>query len=198
MKTVFKANKAYIIICIVVILLLGISCKRDYTPKPKAYFRIDLPEKEYQKLAGDYPFSFEYPKYSKIVKDTMVHAEKYWINVEFPKYKGIIHLSYKSIHNNLNQYIEDSRTLAYKHTIKAEAINENVYSNPDKKVYGLLYEIKGETASSLQFYVTDSARHFIRGALYFEARPNKDSLAPVIEFFRKDILHLIETIQWEN
>jgi gliding motility-associated lipoprotein GldD len=101
------------------------------------------------------------------------------------------------VDHNLFQYTEDSRALAYKHTIKADAINETVYTNPGHRVYGILYDIKGNAASSLQFYLTDSVRHFLRGSLYFNVEPNKDSLAPVIAYFREDIVHLIESFEWK-
>jgi gliding motility-associated lipoprotein GldD len=93
--------------------------------------------------------------------------------------------------------LEDSRELAYKHTIKAESINEKIFLKPGRNVYGMLYEIEGNTASSVQFYLTDSTKHFLRGALYFNIQPNKDSLAPVINFVKEDIKILMETFKWK-
>jgi len=119
------------------------------------------------------------------------------ISISFPDYKAKIHLSYKDISGNLNQLTEDARTLAYKHTYKADAIDEQVFINPEQKVYGILYDIKGNSASSIQFYVTDSSKHYLRGALYFRCQPNKDSLAPAIEYFTADVVHLIETLRWK-
>jgi gliding motility-associated lipoprotein GldD len=129
--------------------------------------------------------------------DNQVGAEKYWINIDFPRYKARIHISYKPVNGNIDNLIEDVRTLAYKHTIKADAINEKVFSNPERKVYGILYDIKGNAASSYQFYVTDSVKHFLRGALYFNVHPNKDSLSPAVEFFGKDMRYLIESLEWK-
>jgi gliding motility-associated lipoprotein GldD len=166
-------------------------------PKPKGYFRVDFPAKEYQQYRSDAPYSFEYPIYGKVVKDTERIAEPYWNNIEFEKFNCKIHLSYKAVKNNVSGYIEDAHTLAYKHTIKADAINEELFSDGKRKVYGILYDIEGNAASSVQFFVTDSSKHFLRGALYFESVPNKDSLAPSIAFFRKDIVHLIETLNWK-
>lgn len=184
-------NKLYISI----ILLSLFACKPNYTPKPRGYVRIDFPEKEYVRFDTNCPFSFEYPLYGKIEN---THPENNcWINITFDNYNGKIHLSYKQVNNNLSDYIEDSREMVYKHTIKADAIDTKYYSNKKNKVYGLLYDIKGDAASSIQFFVTDSNKHFLRGALYFETTPNKDSLKPAIEFFRKDILHLIETTSWK-
>ncbi len=126
------------------------------------------------------------------------NAEPYWYNILFPSLNATIYLSYKPVHHNLQKFIEDSRTLVYKHTIKAEAINESLIRNDSSDVYGIFYDLKGNTASSLQFFVTDSTAHFLRGSLYFNAEPNKDSLAPVIRFIRQDVEHLINTLHWKQ
>lgn len=173
------------------------SCRPDYVPKPRGYFRIDLPEKNYRSLQPGMPYVFEYPKYALIQKKPNQNNQMYWINIVFPQYKAQIHISYKQINNNLETYLNDSREFVYKHTIKADAISETPYINDNKKVYGLLYDIKGDAASNIQFYVTDSVKNFVRGALYFNVTPNKDSLAPVIDFIGKDIAHLIETFEWQ-
>jgi len=174
------------------------SCRETYSPKPRGYYRIDLPEKSYQLFKETCPYSFEYPKYSVLYNDSSIHAEPYWINIYFPQFNGTLHLSYKPIRNNLKVLVEDAHAMAYKHTVKADAIEEQYIKNELDKVYGLLYEIKGNAASSLQFFVTDSSSHFLRGALYFQTNPNKDSLAPVIDFVRQDLIHLIETITWNK
>ncbi|MCK5169644.1 MAG: gliding motility lipoprotein GldD, partial [Bacteroidales bacterium] len=114
-----------------------------------------------------------------------------------PDLNGKIHISYKTIDNNLNQILEDTRKLVYKHTIKADAINEKMFIKPEKKVYGILYEIEGNAASPMQFFLTDSINHYLRGALYFNVEPNKDSLAPVLDFVREDIIVLIESFEWK-
>ncbi len=183
-------------------LILGffailIGCQSTPLPKPRGYFRLEFPEKQYRVFDSIFPYRFNYPIYGQIVKDKYSGNEKYWINIEFPKHKAKIHISYREVHGNIDTLIEDIRTLAYKHTIKADAINEKLFSNPENKVYGTLYEIKGNAASSFQFYVTDSVKHFLRGALYFSVHPNKDSLAPAIDFFGKDMIYLIETLEWK-
>jgi gliding motility-associated lipoprotein GldD len=179
------------------VLISAAACHKSYTPKPRGYLRVDFPKKEYILFDSTCPFRFEHPVYSRVVPDTDYNAEPCWINIEFPRFDGKIHISYKKVDHNLFQYTEDSRALAYKHTIKADAINETVYTNPGHRVYGILYDIKGNAASSLQFYLTDSVRHFLRGSLYFNVEPNKDSLAPVIAYFREDIVHLIESFEWK-
>lgn len=178
-------------------LLLTISCKKEYVPKPRGYFRISFPEKAYIKIdSAALPYQFEIPVYSKLVADHERLAEPYWMNLKIPRNKAELHLSYKTVDNNLMKLTEDSRTLAYKHSIKADAINERIFVNPEKKVYGTIYLIEGNTASPLQFYLTDSTKHFLRGALYIREVPNIDSIRPVIEFLTPDIIHLIETTEW--
>jgi gliding motility-associated lipoprotein GldD len=180
------------------VLFLIISCTQTYTPKPRGYFRVDFPEKNYQKYDSTCPYSFEYPVYGKIVRDLNQGAEPCWLNISFPEFKSKIHLSYKVVTNkNSSQFVEDSHTLAYKHALKADAIEELLVNFPEKNVYGIVYDIRGNAASSIQFYLTDSIRHFLRGSLYFETPPNKDSLAPAVEFFRKDVEHLINTLIWK-
>ena len=177
--------------------LIFSSCESEFTPKPKGYFRIDFPQKEYVNYSSDCPFSFELPKYSSAVPYSGAQQEKCWMNLDFPKYKAKIHLSYFDIKEDLNKHLEDSRSLAYKHTVKADGIEETPFINPVKKVYGLVYSISGNAASSLQFYITDSSSHFLRGALYFNASPNSDSTAPVLKFIKADVTHLIETFEWK-
>jgi gliding motility-associated lipoprotein GldD len=182
---------------LLMILLSGLACQRNYTPKPRGYLRIEFPEKEYILYDSTCPFKFEHPAYSMVVPDTDYYSEPCWINIELPDFDGMIHISYKKVEGNLYDFTEDSRSLVYKHTIKADAIKETVYSHPPAQVYGILYDIKGNAASNLQFYLTDSNKHFLRGSLYFNVQPDKDSLAPVIEYFREDIVHLIESFEWK-
>jgi gliding motility-associated lipoprotein GldD len=175
-----------------------IGCSSTPIPKPRGYFRLEFPKKEYKVFDSMlFPYRFYYPVYGEIKIDDESGAEKYWINIDFPKYKAKVHISYKSVNGNIDNLIEDVRTLAYKHTIKADAINEKIFTNPERKVYGILYDIKGNAASSYQFYVTDSVKHFLRGALYFNVHPNKDSLLPAVDFFSKDMIYLIESLEWK-
>jgi gliding motility-associated lipoprotein GldD len=181
------------------IILIIAGCGQDYTPKPRGYFRIDLPAKSYQQTPADLPYSFEYPAYSVIERrPNPKPEEKYWINISIPAFNARIYLSYKIVDHNVETYLNDSRNFVYKHTIKADAITETPFIAPDKKVFGILYEIKGDAASNMQFALTDSTHNFVRGALYFNEVPNKDSLAPVIDFLKTDIQHLIETFKWEK
>lgn len=174
------------------------GCDEDYIPKQRAYFRITLPEKKYHKydVAGC-PFYFDIPDYSKVNPDTDRNAEPCWYNIEFPMFKGTLYLSYKPVHGDLKKYIEDSRTLSMKHISRASGMHEEEIYNQEKKVYGVYYDVKGNAASSVQFYLTDSTSHFLRGALYFYAPPNPDSLAPVLSFVKEDVKYFLGTFSWK-
>jgi len=199
-----KISRTDIAVILTGTVLFLTACREPVIPKPKGYFRIDLPAKEYR-LADrsnsilEIPISFEYPAYGKISRDQQQNPEPGWFNIEFPKFKAKIYLTYKSVHNNLPELIEQTYTMNVKnHITKADAIEEQVIDNNANKVYGILYDLKGNTATAVQFYVTDSTTNYLRGSLYFNAEPNPDSLSPVINFFRTDIVHLLETLKWEN
>ncbi len=198
---------------LVILLMLG-GCNEKYTPKPRGFFRIDFPEKEYKPIKENYPYSFEIPVYSDLLADKDRNAGQFDSNIDFPENNAKIHITYKEIMpgyksqssyqsdlvraNNfeLAKLLEESRKFAYDHTIKADAIDEKIYMNHNERVYGTIYFIEGNAASSVQFYLTDSVKHFLRGALYLNEVPNIDSIQPVIDFIRPDIIHLIETTSW--
>ena len=193
-----------LVIFLSVLISAAFSCRERNVPKPRGHFRIELPAKEFVKYNPDTattgkPFSFEYPGYGYISSLTDSQADPGWLNIEFPQFKAKIYLTYKAVNNDLEGLMEQTYQMNVKnHIIKAEAINEQIIQNPQNKVYGILYDLKGNTASAVQFYVTDSINHYLRGSLYFSAEPNADSLAPVIDFFREDIIHLIETLEWKK
>lgn len=188
------------------ISILGLafaSCDEDedkiYSPKPRGYFKINFPEKIYRMYDSICPYSFEIPTYARIVQDKHMGAEPCWLNMEFPQFKATVHLSYKAVTDtSLNTYFEDSRDFAIRHQIKATGLEESVVIRDSAKVYGLVYDIAGNTASSVQFYLTDSTNHFLRGALYFNTVTNIDSLKIVIDFIREDILRMVQTCKWKN
>lgn len=174
------------------------SCNEQSTPKPRGFFRIDLPKKEYRLLDSIFPYQFEYPVYAKITSDPHAPDQPYWINVDFPQFKARLHLSYKPVKNNLAVFSEDAHSMVMKHIPKASAIEEVRLDDDEHNVHGLVYDIKGTGAASpYQFYITDSTRNFLRGALYFNTLPNNDSLAPVIDFLKQDISHILETTRWK-
>ncbi len=181
-------------------LLLSISlfsCQK-YTPKPMGYYRIEIPENSYKPFDSiDYPYMFEMSKYANIIPQPEEKGEKFWINIFYPAFNGTIHCSYKQVNNDLQQISEDTREFVYKHTIKADEITEQPFVNEETNTYGILYKLEGNTASPAQFVLTDSVHYFFRGALYFNAQPNKDSIAPVADFIYKDIVELMETFAYK-
>ncbi len=174
--------------------LLFTSCI-NYTPKPMGYFRIDLKDKIYDTVKIDDPIVFEYP--SNVARVVQHKGEEEFFDIVYPQYNARIYCSYKNINGNFYEISEDSRKFVYKHVVKADAISEQPYENPEKNMYGILYEIKGNAASQVQFLLTDSVKHFLRGALYFNNRPNKDSIAPVAEYITEDIMRIMETAEWK-
>ena len=187
-----------LLVVLIVIVIATSGCRENYTPRPRGYFRIDFPEKRYQSLSEGYPYHFEIPVYSAAVRDSSPMAEPGWMNVLFPANRAELHISYKPVKGNLFVFTEESRDLTYKHTQKASSIEERLFVNPARNVYGTIYLISGNAASPVQFYLTDSVRHFLRGALYIRDVPNIDSLRPVIDFLLPDIYHLIETTTWHD
>ena len=159
--------------------------------------RIETPEKSYKLYSEEEYYQFEIPGYAIVEADNNPGAEPGWINVVIPQLNGKIHLSYKPVSGNLGEYITDSRILVYKHTVKAQGIEESPFIHRDHRRFGMVYDLKGDVASAVQFFITDSTHHFIRGSLYFNCRPNRDSLNPVIDFLREDIIHMIETTEWK-
>ncbi|MBL7900355.1 MAG: gliding motility lipoprotein GldD [Bacteroidia bacterium] len=182
-------------------LLCLCACEEEedfLSPKPRGYFRIDFPEKNYKPYDSLCPFRFEVPAYSEVVPNTQKNAEPCWQNIEFKRFKATLYLSYKPVNNNLPKYLDDAHEFANRHQIKANGLEQIAIVRDSAKVYGLLFDISGNTASSVQFYLTDSTQHFLRGSLYFNCTPNADSLKKVIDFLKQDILHLINTTAWKN
>lgn len=180
----------------VFVLLTGCQ-EENYVPKPRGFFRIDFETKHYQTFDENWPCLFEYPAYSRIVHIQNQFSEPYWINISTGKYHAQIHLSYKPVANNLEELINDAHELAYKHALKASSIDEQLFINEQNHVYGTLFDIKGNAASPMQFYLTDSLKHFMRGSFYISETPNYDSLFPVIQYFEEDVRHLMETLIWK-
>jgi gliding motility-associated lipoprotein GldD len=192
MKMMKKVN--YISLLFVFILIL--SCENDdVNPRPFGYFRIDLPEVSYNELGIDCPYIFEYSDQAIVV---MKDANKCWINLYYPKHKATIYLTYMDVNDNLRQHLKHTQKLTYDHQIKATRIDRLPITNEENKVYGLKYRLEGDVASYVQFYLTDSTDHFLRGALYFDAYVNSDSLRPVVEYLDLEIQHLVETFHWKE
>lgn len=189
--------------CAVVFIFLLQSCNSSFTPKPKGYYKIYFPEKKYQLFdQPGYPYSFEYPKYAQVVKDSTFFGETtenpWWINVEFPEFKGRIYISYKAIgKNRFDTLVKHAFVLTGKHAAKAYSIDDSLMVTPNG-INGMFFAVGGDVATANQFYLTDSSRHFLRGAMYFDATPNADSLGIVNRFILQDMKHLINTFRWKQ
>ncbi|NIG52219.1 gliding motility lipoprotein GldD [Chitinophaga sp. Cy-1792] len=196
-------NKFATILLLAASLLTFSACEQGFTPKPRGYFEIKFPERKYKVFdQPGYPYTFEYPEYANIIKDTSFFGDRpenpYWINIDFPSLNGKIYLSYKIIgdgNNSFRKLVDDAYKMTYKHTYKADYIDENVI-HTENQVNGTFYQVGGNAASAKQFFATDSVKHFLRGALYFDAAPNADSLAPVNKYLQQDMWHMVETLRW--
>jgi gliding motility-associated lipoprotein GldD len=183
-------------------LMLLFSCNSDYTLRQKGYFKIDLPKHKYQVFdRAGYPFSFEYPVYANVVQDSTFfedHPENpYWVNIDFPSMNGKIYMSYKDVKkNNFDKLVDDAFKMTYKHSSKATAIKDSMMHTPNN-ITGIFFKVGGNAATAKQFFVSDSVNHFLRGALYFNATPNADSLGVVNDFLEEDMKHLINTLRWK-
>lgn len=198
MRSIFFS---FIVFCSIFAL---ISCNTNYTvDKKRGYFKIEFPEKKY-KLFDEpgYPYTFEYPVYANIIKDTTFFDDKpennWWINIDFPRFNGRVFVSYKEIgKNKFDSLVNDAFTLSFKqHVQKASAIEPVPFRTPNN-IDGIYFTLEGNTATANQFFVTDSTKHFLRGALYFDATPNEDSLRIVNDFLRTDLKYMINSLKWK-
>jgi gliding motility-associated lipoprotein GldD len=186
----------------VILLISVIACNSTYTPKRKGYFKIDFPRHEYKAFdQPGYPYTFEYPVYASVIKDTTFFEDKpenpYWINIDIPRFGGKIYISYKEIgKSDLNKLVNDAYNMTYKHSTRATEIVDSPIRTA-LGVSGVFFSVGGNAATAKQFFVTDSVKHFLRGALYFDASPNEDSLAVVNNFLQDDMKHIINTFRWK-
>ena len=193
-------RKVSFLLAVAVLGSLMVSCGEPERPlpKPKGYLRIDLPEKDYVKVDTLQRYAFDVPGYAVLTNDPLSPEEKNWVNVEMPDYKASIHLTHKDVKGNLGDYLEDVHTMLTKHLQKANGMHDSLIVNPEQRVYGMLIEMEGKgVATPLQFYLTDSTRNFVRGALYFNFVPNNDSMQPVIDYLRQDIDRMINSFEWK-
>ncbi|MEY4987568.1 MAG: hypothetical protein RL567_1347 [Bacteroidota bacterium] len=187
-----------------------IACEQKQAgdvPRPKGYNRLDLPVAQYVALEAGHPYQFEVSKYAQVIPDTVTignkievfKAEPHWIYLYYPRWDAFIQITYKPLGGDkqkMKALINDAFALAYKHQGKAAGIHDYVMTTQDGRKAGLI-ELNGEVATSLQFFTTDSSKHFLRGAIYVKTATQNDSLAPIIRFLKQDALHLIQTLSWK-
>ena len=204
-KVFYGLQKSLFYSLLIAQCLLLISCgkkgdSQDFVPKPKGYNRIDLPVASYSQITENHPFSFQYSNQAVLKPDTVRWAEPHWMYVYYPAYKAVIQLTYKPLNNDktkLAKLIDDAHKLAAKHNAKAYSIQDLILKTPSGKT-AMLMELEGEVPTYLQFYTTDSTKHYLRGALYFNTALKSDSLAPVIEYLKKDVIKLLNTLEWKK
>jgi len=191
----FRRDNMFLICSIILSLS---SCVQTSIPRPYGYFRVDLPKHVYRMIDTlNLPYRFDLPENAKLIQRD-AKDDKFWIDIYYPKLNASIYCSYKPVKGNLIDLLEDTRKIVYKHSIRADGIGEKVYNHPEKNVHGILYDLKGNTASSVQFVLTDSLHHFFRGALYFNNVPNKDSIAPMSNYIREDVIRIMESFEWKK
>ena len=194
------------------LLILGViiygcnsATEEAFFPKPRGYHRIELPDHKYgktifsEKEFKDYPYLFEVASNAVIVPDDSFMSEPYWVEVQYPSLNATVDISYKKLPNfdSLVGYINTSNALTFKHNVRASAIDEYT-TTTDKGYSAVMYEIEGDVPSQFQFFITDSTQHFFRAALYFPTSTQNDSLAPIIEYVKQDMLHMMNTLDWNN
>lgn len=177
---------------------IGLSaCRQPAMPKPYGYFRIAIPDTSYSYYTPKgYPYAFRLSNNAE-VQPLNKEGETYWIDIHYPTLNTTIHCSYKPIHNNLRTLARDAQEFLFSHTTIASAIPEQEFANPEENVYGVYFELHGNTASPIQFILTDSTEHFFRGSVYCNDIPNQDSLAPIYDYMRHDVRMLMESMQWQ-
>lgn len=173
--------------------LLLFSCGEDPLPKPKALLSLEYPQAQYKMATSPCDYRFETNTLAQVVFKDNCNAL-----VEYPRLNGTLYLTYRKVQNNIKTLLQDAQKLTYEHTRKADNILEEKYVNEKQGVYGMFYDVSGNAASQSQFYVTDSTKHFITGSIYFNVKPNYDSIFPAAAYLKNDIRHLMETIEWKQ
>jgi len=174
-------------------ILILTSCNEDVLPKPKGYLSLTYPKNSYKKLELRRPYSFEVSEFA-VVKD----ERKNWLKIQYPKLKASLNITYRPVQNNLKELLTESEKLVYEHAVKAEEIITKNFEDFDKRVFGSMQEISGNAASQIQFHLTDSTHNFIKGTLSFYVKPNYDSVLPAVAYIKKDIIRIVETLNWNE
>ena len=173
--------------------MLLLSCGEESLPKPKGYLSLEYPETGYNKLNKTRPYRFGVAKNA-----TVKTLPQNWLKIQYPKLKASVDITYRPVNDNLKELLVEAEKLVLEHTVKADHISWRDYADTDKKIYGKMCEISGNAASQIQFHVTDSTNHFLKGSLFFYTKPNYDSILPAVEYIKKDMIHMLETLEWED
>lgn len=176
---------------LIFLVFTSVSCKEETLPKPKALLSLEYPSPTYKDIASPCPYTFQKNELGTVIFKNDCNAI-----VEYPKLNGTLYLTYRDVTNNISSLLRDAQKLTYEHTRKADNILEEKYINKEQNVFGMFYDVSGNAASQSQFYVTDSTTHFITGSIYFNAKPNYDSIFPAAAYLKNDIRRLMETIEW--
>lgn len=193
---VFRNNFLDNIMKKIFFLIVGLSimgCSDNPLPKPQGYLRLEYPIAQYETFEGDFPFTF-----GKNIHAVVKPKNQKGFTINYPNMKGSIYINYHRIENDLQDLLKDAQQFTYRHTKKAETIIEQPYINPQDKVYGMFYDVGGDAASATQFYLTDSLNNFVLGSVYFNVKPNFDSILPASEYIKNDVRILIESIKWST
>lgn len=174
--------------------LLLLACQPEPKPKPKGELRLEYPEPVYQGFENSCAYTFEWSDFARIE----AAKKPCWFNLRYPKMKANVYLTYFPVQNDFDLHVKEVEKMVYGHTIRASAIETKSFAYPEKRVFGNFYELKGESASNIQLFITDSTRHFVTANLYFNTRPKPDSLAPAVEYIKKDLLHMVDTFRWKR
>ncbi len=185
-------KKTTFFLALIIVFFLVISCKDDILPKPSSHLRLDYPIAEYVHFENNCSFTFDMNSEAVIKEKTPCNFE-----INYPKMKATIYISYKPVNNNLKLLLRDAQKLTYEHVIKADAITEQPFINSSNKVYGMFYQVNGNAATNSQFYVTDSTKNFVDCSVYFYAKPNYDSILPAVSYVKNDMRRLMETLKWK-
>jgi len=193
-----KKHSLILFTAVIVIFCLSACTEKTYTPKPRGYFNIEIPSVEYVKFDTACTYTFEMSKHAMIIPSPDARGKSCWFNIYYPKFDATIYLTYDPVKNDLKRYLDDSNELVYKHVVKSSGIEEAMIVDPASAVYGMKYKIEGDAACPYQFYLTDSIEHFFRAAMYFNFKPNYDSLSQVLSFIEADMDHMIQTFEWKD
>lgn len=177
-------------------LFFLISCGDETIPKPRAFLALEYPEADYSYFGPNCPYSFEKNDLSTVSRAK--GSNPCWINLDYKLLNATVFITYQRVNGNIDSLLMDAQRLPLQHTIKADFIEGDIYTNPENRTYGMFYEVDGDAASQAQFYVTDSVRHFMTGSLYFNKKPNFDSIMPAAAYLKKDMKYLMETLQWKE